>query len=90
MSDLSKQNPAVHGGSINVASLLIADVMSEARLTYIDAIAIVSLFFIASALYRNRHPKDEQGRKQRRSSMLGVACVVLYALGRLVLILNSG
>jgi len=54
------------------------------------SIVIVALFFIVMGLYRNRHPKDEKGRKQRRNFILGVVCVLLYAIGRIVLILNNG
>jgi hypothetical protein len=64
-----------------------AFLMADARFTYMDSIVIVALFFIVMGLYRNHHPKDEKGRKQRRNFILGVVCVLLYALGRIVLIL---
>jgi hypothetical protein len=51
--------------------------MSDARLTYIDAVAITALCFILHRLYRSRHPQDEHERKERRGAILGLASVLL-------------
>jgi len=64
----------------------LSTVFDEQRITYIDCLAIVMLFAILNQLYRHRHPQDEQGIKGRRNAIIGVVCLLLYALGRIVLI----
>ena len=70
---------------MNVSALF----MSDARLTYVDSIVIAALCFIVIRLYRTRHPKNEQERRARRKSLFGLVCFLVYALGRIaVIVLN--
>jgi hypothetical protein len=72
----------------NATSVLTWDINSvfhEHRITYIDCLAIVMLGALLNQLYRSLHPKDEKGRKGRRNAIIGLLCVLLYAIGRIIL-----
>jgi DNA methylase len=57
---------------------------------YIDSLVIVGSCFSLIRLYRTRHPQDEHGRRARRNAILGLASFLVYALGRITLIVLNG
>jgi hypothetical protein len=61
--------------------------MADQQLTFIDCIMIVAACVGVIRLLRSRHPKNEQERKARRYAVIGLVCVLVYALGRIALIL---
>jgi hypothetical protein len=62
-------------------------IMADQQLTYIDCVMIVVAVYGVIRLYRTRHPKNEQERKSRRNTNVGLVCFLVYALGRIALIL---
>jgi hypothetical protein len=65
----------------------LSTIFDEPRITFFDCVVIVMLCAFARQLYRNRKLGDERERKERRNAIIGISCVLLYTIGRVVLIL---
>lgn len=74
------------GKPSRVMNMDINSVFHEQRITYIDCLAIVMLWALVNQLYRSLHPKDDNGR----NAIIGLLCVLLYAIGRIILMQLGG
>jgi hypothetical protein len=52
-------------------------IMADQQLTYIDCVMIVVAVYGVIRLYRTRHPKNEQERKSRRNTNVGLVCILV-------------
>jgi hypothetical protein len=77
-----------------IALFMSGDLFAQPRITYIDSIIIAAFLLTAVRVYQTLRPRDEEGRKAqkkaRKTALLTGACLLLYALGRIILIVSNG
>jgi hypothetical protein len=76
-----------------IALCMSEDMFSQPGFTYIDAVCIAAFWFIGIRVRQTLHPRDEEGRKAQKkargTAILAAEFLLLYALGRIILIVSS-